>query len=76
MVRRVQGDAPKDLYLVTREEQARFIAAKGAFKPLHQVMKEENVPFDGGKLQRGLRRGQGRFGQVLVVRSMTGIYDS
>jgi sn-glycerol 3-phosphate transport system substrate-binding protein len=28
VVRRVQGDAPKDLNLVTREEQARFIAAK------------------------------------------------
>jgi sn-glycerol 3-phosphate transport system substrate-binding protein len=43
--------------LVTREEQARFIAAKGAFKPLHQVMKEENVPFDGGKLAPELRVG-------------------
>jgi len=57
VVRRVQGDAPKDLYLVTREEQARFIAAKSAFRPLYQVMKEENVPFDGGKLAPELRVG-------------------
>jgi sn-glycerol 3-phosphate transport system substrate-binding protein len=28
LVRRVQGEAPKDLNLVTREEQARFVAAK------------------------------------------------
>jgi sn-glycerol 3-phosphate transport system substrate-binding protein len=57
VVRRVQGDAPKDLNLVTREEQARFIAAKSAFKPLHQVMKDENVPFDGSKLAPELRVG-------------------
>ena len=57
LVRRVQGDSPKDLYLVTREEQARFISAKGAFRPLHQVMKEENVPFDGKKLAPELRVG-------------------
>jgi sn-glycerol 3-phosphate transport system substrate-binding protein len=58
-VRRVQGDAPKDLNLVTREEQARFVAAKANFKPLHQVMKEANVPFDGGKLRTELRVGLG-----------------
>ena len=53
----VQGDAPKDLNLVTREEQARFVAAKANFKPLHQVMKEANVPLDGGKLAPELRVG-------------------
>ncbi len=57
VVRRVQGDAPKDLNLVTREEQAAFVAAKAAFKPLSQVMKEANVPFDGGKLAPELRVG-------------------
>lgn len=57
VVRRVQGDPPKDLNLVTREEQARFVAAKAAFKPLHQVMKEANVPFDGAKLAPELRVG-------------------
>jgi sn-glycerol 3-phosphate transport system substrate-binding protein len=57
LVRRVQGDAPKDLNLVTREEQARFVAAKANFKPLHQVMKEANLPLDGGKLAPELRVG-------------------
>lgn len=59
LVRRVQGEAPKDLNLVTREEQARFVAAKANFKPLHQVMKEANMPFDGGKLAPELRVGLG-----------------
>ncbi|MCM8596857.1 extracellular solute-binding protein [Accumulibacter sp.] len=57
LVRRVQGDAPKDLNLVTREEQARFVAAKAAFRPLHQVMREANMPFDGSKLAPELRVG-------------------
>ena len=57
LVRRVQGDAPKDLNLVTREEQARFVAAKANFKPLHQVMKEASLPLDGGKLAPELRVG-------------------
>jgi sn-glycerol 3-phosphate transport system substrate-binding protein len=57
LVRRVQGDSPKDLNLVTREEQARFVAAKANFKPLHQVMKEANLPLDGGKLAPELRVG-------------------
>jgi sn-glycerol 3-phosphate transport system substrate-binding protein len=59
LVRRVQGEAPKDLNLVTREEQARFVAAKAGFRPLHQVMKEANLPFDGGKLAPELRVGLG-----------------
>ncbi|MEF8769928.1 extracellular solute-binding protein [Candidatus Accumulibacter contiguus] len=59
LVRRVQGEAPKDLNLVTREEQARFVAAKANFKPLHQVMKEAGLPFDGGKLAPELRVGLG-----------------
>jgi sn-glycerol 3-phosphate transport system substrate-binding protein len=45
--------------LVTREEQARFVAAKANFKPLHQVMKEANMPLDGGKLAPELRVGLG-----------------
>jgi sn-glycerol 3-phosphate transport system substrate-binding protein len=57
VVRRVQGDAPRDLNLVTREEQASFVAAKAAFKPLSQVMKEANLPFDGSKLAAELRVG-------------------
>ncbi len=57
VVRRVQGNAPRDLNLVTREEQASFVAAKAAFKPLSQVMKEANQPFDGSKLAPELRVG-------------------
>jgi sn-glycerol 3-phosphate transport system substrate-binding protein len=57
LVRRVQGDAPTDLNLVTREEQARFVAAKANFKPLHQVMKEASLPLDGAKLAPELRVG-------------------
>ncbi len=57
--RRVQGDAPKDLNLVTREEQAKFVATKGRFVPLHQVMKDAREPLDGGKLAPELRVGLG-----------------
>jgi sn-glycerol 3-phosphate transport system substrate-binding protein len=57
VVRRIQGDPPKDLNLVTREEQASFVAAKAGFKPVSQVMKEANQPFDGSKLAPELRVG-------------------
>lgn len=46
LVRRVQGDPPKDLNLVSREDQARFVAAKSSFKPLYQVMKDAGERFD------------------------------
>jgi len=59
LVRRVQGEPAKDINLVTREEQAQFVAAKAGFKPLHQVMKEASVPFDGSKLAPELRVGLG-----------------
>ena len=59
LVRRVQGDAPKDLNLVTREEQAKFVAARARFVPLHQVMKDAKEPFDGSKLAPELRVGLG-----------------
>jgi sn-glycerol 3-phosphate transport system substrate-binding protein len=59
VMRRVQGDAVKDLNLVTREEQARFVAAKADFRPLHQVMKEAGLPLDGGKMSPELRVGLG-----------------
>ena len=57
--RRVQGDAPKDLNLVTREEQAKFVAMKGRFLPLHQVMKDNKESFDSSKLAPELRVGLG-----------------
>jgi sn-glycerol 3-phosphate transport system substrate-binding protein len=55
LVRRVEGDAPKQLNLVTNEEYARFVARKASFKPLHQVMREARVVFDAAKLAPELR---------------------
>ena len=59
VVRRVEGDAPKHLNLVTREEQAQFMAAKENFKPLYQVMQQAKEPFDSRKLSPELRVGLG-----------------
>ena len=55
LVRRVEGDAPRQLNLVTRDEHARFMASKASFKPLHEVMREAKVPFDAAKLAPELR---------------------
>ena len=55
LVRRAEGDAPKQINLVTREEYSRFLANKVSFKPLHQVMQEAKVPFDASKLAPELR---------------------
>lgn len=59
LVRRTQGDAPKHLNLATREEQAKFVAARAGFKPLHLVMQEAGESFDGGRLAPELRVGMG-----------------
>lgn len=50
LVRRVEGGAPKQINLVTREEYARFAASKAKFKPLHEVMREAREPLDASKL--------------------------
>ncbi len=50
LVRRVEGEAPKQLSLVTREEHARFMGNKAKFRPLFEVMKEAKEPFDAGRL--------------------------
>ena len=55
MVRRVEGEPPKQLNLVTREEHARFVASKAKFKPLNEVMKEAKEPFDANKLSPELK---------------------
>ncbi len=55
LVRRVEGDAPRQINLVTRDEYSRFMASKARFKPLHQVMREAKVPFDSSKLAPELR---------------------
>jgi sn-glycerol 3-phosphate transport system substrate-binding protein len=57
LVRRVEGAAPKQINLATRDEQSRFIANKGKFKPLHEVMRDAKEPFDGTKLSPELRVG-------------------
>ncbi len=55
LVRRVEGEAPKPLSLVTRDEHARFMGNKAKFKPLYEVMKEAKEPFDAGKLSPELK---------------------
>ena len=55
LVRRVEGGAPKQINLVTRDEYSRFLANKASFKPLHQVMREARASFDIGKLAPELR---------------------
>lgn len=50
LVRRTPGSLPSALNLVTREEQAQFVAAKREFKPLHLVMKEAGEAFDAAQI--------------------------
>ncbi|MDA0191758.1 MAG: extracellular solute-binding protein [Proteobacteria bacterium] len=57
LVRRLEGDPPALVNLVTREEQARFAANRVRFRPLHEVMREAKLPLDGGKLAPELRVG-------------------
>ncbi len=57
LVRRGEGDAPKQLNFVTREEYSRFVANKTKFKPLHEVMREAKEKFDASKLSPELRDG-------------------
>ena len=55
LVRRVEGEAPKQLNLATREEHARFISQRARFKPLNEVMKEAKEPFDASRLSPELK---------------------
>ncbi len=55
LVRRAEGDAPRQINLVTRDEYARFLEHKASFKPLHQVMREAKVSLDSSKLAPELR---------------------
>ena len=57
LVRRVEGDAPKQLNLVTREEYSRFLTNKAKFKPLGEVMREAKQPLDVSKVAPELRFG-------------------
>ena len=57
VVRRVEGDAPKELSLVSREDYSRMVAGKAKFRPLHEVMREAKQPLDASKLSPELRDG-------------------
>jgi len=57
LVRRAEGDAPKQLNLVTRDEYSQFVANKANFKPLYEVMREAKEKFDASKLSPELRDG-------------------
>lgn len=55
LVYRSSGNAPSALNLVTREEQAQFVATRREFKPLHLVMKEAGEVFDATQFAPELR---------------------
>lgn len=57
LVYRVEGDAPKGVNLVTREDYSRFLSNKAKFKPLYEVMREAKLPLDASKLSPELRDG-------------------
>lgn len=56
-VRRVDGDPPKQINLVTTVDHGRFVADKVKFKPLHDVMREAKQPLDTSKLSPDLSFG-------------------
>ena len=55
LVRRVEGEAPKALNLVTTQEYQNFLNNKAKFKPLFEVMREGKQSFDAAKLAPELR---------------------
>ncbi|MBP8867694.1 MAG: extracellular solute-binding protein [Propionivibrio sp.] len=57
LARRVAGEAPKHINLVTTEEQLRFTDNKARFRPLHELMRAAKEPFDAAKLSPELRDG-------------------
>lgn len=68
LVRRAEGEAPKQINLVTREEYSRFVASKAKFKPLYEVMREAKQPLDANKLSPELVNGLvDRKGQLFAL---------
>lgn len=57
LVRRVEGDAPKQLNLVNREDHARLVAGKARFRPIHEIMREVKQPIEASRLSPELRDG-------------------
>jgi len=55
LVRRVEGDAPKAINLVTSQEYEHFMSNKAKFKPLYEIMRDGKQPLDAGKLSPELR---------------------
>lgn len=55
LVRRVEGDDPKQINLVTSEEYEHFVTRKAKFKPLDEVMREGKQAFDASKLSPEMR---------------------
>ena len=68
LVRRVEGDAPKAINLVTSQEYDRFMDNKAKFKPLYSVMREGKQALDASKLAPELRVGlSDRKGQLFAL---------
>ena len=57
LVRRVEGEAPKQLNLVNREDHARLVARQVRFRPIHEIMRETKQPIDASRLSPELREG-------------------
>ena len=57
LVRRVEGEASKQLNLVNREDHARLVASKVRFRPIHEIMRETKQPIDASRLSPELREG-------------------
>lgn len=78
VVRRVEGDAPKHINLVANEELTRFMANRGKFKPLHELMKEAKEPLEIAKLspelRNGISDGKGRLFALPVALSTPVLY--
>lgn len=77
-VRRIDGDAPKQINLVSFVDHARFITDKVKFKPLHDVMREAKQPLDTSKLSpdlsHGLTDAKGRLYALPVAYSTPVLY--
>jgi sn-glycerol 3-phosphate transport system substrate-binding protein len=78
LVRRVEGAAPRQLNIVSREEYSRFMASKAKFRPIHEVMREARQPLDSGKfspeLIPGLLDGKGQLFALPVAFSTPVLY--
>ncbi len=57
LARRVEGAAPKQINLATREEYTRFMEQKTKFKPLFEIMRAAKQSLDASKLSPELRYG-------------------